>query len=548
MNHHDSGDGQPKDLFERRGVRWTLFVVIPAVIFVLVCAGIRVSEYGINHTIIVFGQKKLVADWPAALRITLMADDGGFFLPTRLTGHITRGQERHLLFDGTTKDRGYALAHNFRVPKLSPGPAELELDIRFDEKRRIVRAQVEILKKPPPEKLTVPDDSATLAEMYEVEKDGITVQALTEDRGAPTGLTSVIFIRARDEKGAPASANFELEVSGESKDTDPKREILTDRLGLSAISAKPLELALPMKVTGSHPKMKEKKKEADKKDAGIKIEQQDGYLFPKVVYGGITAALHNPVVEKDDPLRISAQQISAGGPIYIDLFFEGRWVQAMSSWFGGRTANLEIRPVRTGLGRVQITNSVFGPGGTIAVRHFYVLDKNKDLNDGIRSILSRLKASSIDREWARAVNAMPLERGTGFDRRLVGAFALSRLYAGHQPLPQLIASRQEDDTELREFKARFQRMVMLAILLVGFGVASLIVMVAVHAHRHQQRMTDMIMSESGADDDSQHQWQTDMGARTSKRRVLFQGVVLFFIIAAAFASIALLIDTLTWRQ
>ncbi len=547
MNHRGAEDEHPKDLFERRGVRWTLFVVIPAVIFVLVCAGIRVSEYGIDHTIIVFGQKELVADWPAAIRITLMADDGKFFLPTRLTGHITRGEERHLLFAGTTEDRGYALAHNFRVPKLPPGPAQLELDIRFDEKHRIVRSPVEILTKPPPERLIVPDDAAMLTKTYEVEKDGIALQALTEDRGAPTGLTSVIFIRARDEKGSPTSADFEMEVSGEPKDTDPKREIHTDRLGIAAITAKPLELALPMRVIGSHPKMKEQRKEAEG-DAGIKIEQQDGYLFPKVVYGGITATLHNPVVEKDVPLRILAKQISGGGPVYIDLFFEGRWVQAMSSWFGGRAANLEIRPVKTGLGRIQITNSVFGPGGTIAVRHFYVLEKNKDINDGLRAILARLESSPDDGKWARTVRGMPLERGTGFDRRLVGAFALSRLYAGHQPLPKLIASRQEDDAELREFKARFQRMVMLAILLVGLGVASLIVMIAVRTHRHQQHMTDMIMSEDGGEGDSEHQWQTDMGASTSKRRVLFQGVVLFFIIASAFASIALLIDTLTWQQ
>ena len=48
------------DLFDRKPVRIGLFVVIPAVIFVLVCAGIRVSQYGINHTIVVVGQQQLL--------------------------------------------------------------------------------------------------------------------------------------------------------------------------------------------------------------------------------------------------------------------------------------------------------------------------------------------------------------------------------------------------------------------------------------------------------------------------------------------------------
>ncbi len=533
-------DEQPTDLFERKSVRWVLFIVVPAVTFILVCAGIRVSQYGIDHTIIVFGQKEIVAGWPAAIRVTLMADGGGFFLPTRLTGHLVRGDERHLLFDGATENQGYALACNFRVPQLEAGPAALELNIQFDERQRIVRSPVEVMLEPPAIHFDLPDDAAINSESFDVIKDGVRLQAFTEDRGAPTGLTSVVFVRALKDDGEPVAASFELEISGTSSDGAVKQEHHTDRLGLLALPMKPRELALPIKVLGSRYEQK-----ANHEDAGV--QQQDAHLFPKVVYGGITAAVHNPILEKGEPLRISVEQISGGGPVNADIFHEGRWVQATSSWFGGRSANLDIRLQRTGIGRVQITTSALAPGRTIAVRHFYVLDQDEDLTQGLRAILTRLKSVEAERAWSERALAKPLEQGAGYSRHLAAAFALSRLYTGHQILPRLISSRREDDAELNAFKARFQRTIMVAILLLGFGVASMISMMAIHAQRRQQRITMMIMADGGDEEDTNHQWQTDIGARSSKRRVVFQGAILFLIILGAFASIALLIDTLTWR-
>ena len=155
-NRESTGDHG--DLFDRRWVRLGLFIVVPAMIFALICVGIRVSQYGIDHTIVVLGQRHLLADSHAAIRVTLIADGEGFFQPERIAGHLVRGENRYPLFDGAVHDAGYALARNFKVPQISEGPAVLELDIRFDEKRRLVRANVEVVAEPPAERLTVPSD------------------------------------------------------------------------------------------------------------------------------------------------------------------------------------------------------------------------------------------------------------------------------------------------------------------------------------------------------------------------------------------------------
>jgi hypothetical protein len=529
------------DLFDRKPVKVALFVVIPAVIFALVCAGIRVSQYGIDHTIVVVGQRQLLAGAPAALRVTLIADDQGFFLPDRITGHLVRGERRHQIYDGDAADAGHALALNFRVPRLEPGPAVLELEIRFDERRRIVRADVEIVDTPPAEQLTTPGDTDLAAEPYRLIKDGARIEALTEDRGAPTGLTSVLFLRAlRD--GKPAAIEIGLGLPAELGGEPERSDRRTDRLGIAAVPIKPFELNAPVRVWDAVPE--------DRADAGVDggspVATEAAHLYPRVVYAGLTAALHDPIVRKDESIRTTVSQISQGGPLYAEVFQDGRWVLAASGWLSGTAAEVDIDPPVTGLLRIQFTTSALAPGNTIAVRHVYVLDEGESLDDGLRAILERVERSAADRAWAEQVFTMPLERG-GFDRRIAAAFALSRLYAGHQLLPRLVSSRQEDDAELAEFKASFQRYVMLTIILVGVGVALLIAMIAIQAQRRQSRISLMIEADGDGDGDGpEPEFVTDLGARGARRRVLVQGVILCLILIGAFASIALLVDTLTW--
>ncbi len=522
-----------KDLFEQRGVRLTLIVAIPAAIFILVSAGIRVSTYGIDHTIIVLGQRELVAGWPAAMRISLLSDDERFFLPSRLTGHLVRGDQRQKLFDGPVQDSGFALARNFRVPQMVPGPAELQLEIRFDDRRRMVRADVQIVDQPPAEKLTVPSDGERDWLPGEVMRDGNRFQLFTEDRGAPTGLTSLIFIRGQSSDGSPVATEVPVLLPVTQGDKQPEKTVVrTDRSGLYAMLAKPMELSFPITVLGT-----------DRPG-----EDGQATLRPKVVYAGIVASIHNPLVRYGERLRIAARQISNGGPLYADIFYKGRWVYAQSAWFSGKGANLEIDPPMTGIGRVQLTTSAFMPGPTVAVRHFFSLDKNEDVSDGLRLILDELSSSSeTDRKWAEALLSMEQEREGSFDRMQAAAFALSRLYQGHQKVPTLISSRRDDDKELGAFKRRFQRLIMLAIIALGFGVALLIVLIALQSRRRQQRLARMILEEDvGNKADSEHPDTETEVPGEARQSALFQGMVIFFIILGAFIAIAVFVDTMTW--
>jgi hypothetical protein len=524
-----------KDLFEHRGVRLTLIVAIPAAIFILVSAGIRVSTYGIDHTVIVLGQRELVSGWPAAMRISLLSDDERFFLPSRLTGHLVRGDRRQKLFGGPVQDSGYALARNFRVPEMGPGPAELELEIHFDDRRRIVRAEVQIVDRPPKEKLTVPSDSEEDWLPGEVVRDGNRFQLFTEDRGAPTGLASLLFIRGQSSDGSPVATEVPVLLPVTQGDKQPEKTVVrTDRSGIFAMLVKPMELAFPITVLG------------------VRRPGEDGraILRPRVVYAGIVALVHNPLVRDGERLRIAARQISSGGPVYADVFVEGRWVHAQSAWFGGKGAHLEIDPPVTGMGRVQLTTSAFMPGPAVAVRHFYSLDDKEDMSDGLRKILNELSLSSeSDRKWAEALLRMEHNREGSFDRIQAAAFALARLYKGHHKVPTLISSRRDDDKELGAFKTRFQRLIMLAIIALGFGVALLIVLMALQARRRDQRMARMILAEDESGKADSEYTDTAVGTPAEARcNALFQGVVLFLIILGAFIAIAVLVDTMTWMH
>lgn len=543
MDHTDEINHSGRDLFDRKPVRVGLFVVIPGIIFVLVCIGIRVSQLGIDHTIVVIGQDEIVAGSPAAVRITLIADGSGFFMPDSVDAHLVRGQQRHLLFSGSVNEEGYALGRNFTVPDIDPGPAVMELDIRFDERRRIVRCDVDVVKAPPEFTVIRPEDATPGEVPLLMDGDGNLIQALTEDRGAPTGLTSVLFVRSQDRNGEPATISMKVGLPGKTGSADPIVEKLeTDRLGLAALAIKPADLDFPLRVYGAS------RHAARDPDGGIvdggPEDEEPAYLFPRVIYSGIAPSVHNPIATHGEPFRVTVRQISMGGPMYVDLFKDGRWIDATSSWVtGDGKAELKIHPPTTGLMRMQITNSALGAGRTIAVRHVYALADGQDVSDGIRDILGRLRGR-VDGRWADAVRARRLEGGAGFDRRLLSAFVLSRLYSGHQEVQRLVSSRREDDAELGDYKSTVQRGVMLVIILLGFAVAFLIGTVAAGAHRRRSRMEALIMNE--ADLDPSQDCDADTGAGVSRRRMILQGAILFVIIVGAFTAIALLVDTMTW--
>jgi len=548
MTDHDDIHRRSRDLFDRRSVRATLFLIIPAAIFVLVCVGIRVSQLGIDHTIVVIGQDRLVAGSPAAVRITLIADSSGYFLPDRVDAELVRGGSRHRLFGGAIDEDGYALARNFEVPDVPPGPAEVELDIGFDERRRVVRCRVEVVGEPPPERLLVLDDARPGETPVRVDRGGDLVQALTEDRGAPTGLTSVLFFRVQGRDGAPRSVPLEIAPPATGDEPAAMEKIVTDRLGLSAWAVRPADLDYPVLVAGARPTAVPGAAAGAGPDGGAEGEEDPGFLYPRVVYSGLSVSVHNPIVQRGEPLRMTVHQITRGGPVYVDLFREGRWVFATSAWADADgKAEFRINPPCEGLLRAQITNSALVPGRTIGVRHVLALGDGQDLNDGLRAVLGRLRGP-VDGPWARAVSAMDLEGGARFDRGLAAAFALSRLYEGHQEVGRLVSSRKEDDAELRVFRARVQRGVMLVILLLGVAVALLIGTVAAAAFRRRQRMESEIMSEATGTDETGGAPEDDAEARWSRRRMIVQGSILFFILVGAFAAIALLVDTMTWGR
>jgi hypothetical protein len=540
-------DIKPKpDLFERKSVRWTLFGLIPALVFVLVCAGIRVSQYGIDHTILVFGDDVLVSGRPAAIRLSLMADDGRFFLPEELTGFLKKGDERYLLFGGPVSDRGQALGRDFKVPKIPSGKYELELDFHFDKRQRKVRTPVNIVGKAPPESLAVPSDTKIETPLATVIKGETEVQALPEDRGTPTGIESVVFVRTVSDQGTPFSTDLEMRLPGLEA---PLKE-QTDTLGLLAMTVKPMELSIPIRVSGARkrdeaPKTSKPDASAKDVDAGDD-EDKDAYLHPHVVYSGISATLNNPVAAAGDPVSLTVEQVSNGGPLYVDLFHEGRLVSASSGWLSGQRAAIDVKPTLPGLYRLQLSTTPFSPDKALAVRHFYVLDDGEDFVAGLREVLARLTESERDGAWARAVLEMPLERAQGFKPALAAAFALSRLYNGHRAPARLVSSRLKDDQELNEFKEGFQRMVMVAIIALGLGVSLLVALFAYTAFQRQQRISQMILSEP-EDSEESDEWSPP-AIRGGAWRMAVQGAILLFIVLGAFVAIALLVDTLTWRS
>ncbi len=531
----------PPDFFSRRVVRWTLFIAFPLAIFILVSAAIRISQLGIDHSIFVYGQKRVVAGWPAALRVTLVDDPTGqYVLPSSLRGYLVQNGERQLIFDGPGPADSVALTRNYKVPALNPGPAELELDVRFDNRRRTVRAAVEIVAAPAEEGLTIPSDTNPKKKPSTVVLEENRAQVFTEDRGAPTGLGSVFFFRTSDPSGHPVALERGIAFSG-LRQGDLPQKITTDRLGLAGVQLMPIDMRLGFTLKGARPVSSLTADETGRADS----QQADSPLHPPVIHSGISAVVQNPIARADEPVRLTINQVANGGPLYADLFHQGQWIQSTSAWLSSDRASLTIDPPLAGISRVQLTTSAFASARSVAVRHFYKLAKNETVTSGLRTLLRRLTRSSADQSWAQAALALPLDTGEGFDHRLAAAFALSRLYAGHCEIPQLVYSRNEDDAELGAYKSRFQRMIMIAILSLGLGIAILVTFLGVTTHRRQARVSMMIMADA-PELDTLDTPDNERRARTARWTVTIYGIVVFFALACAFISIAILVDSMTW--
>ena len=537
------------ELFDRKWVRVTLYFLVPALVFVLVSAGIRVSQYGIDHTVLVFGDRAIRSGAPSAMRISLMADDGRFFTPEKLAVSLECGGKSTRLFDDVLTDGGMVPGLELEVPKLAAGKCDMVLDIHFDEKRRVIRTPVTVRDGAVAETLDIPEDAAGNGAQDPLKIDDNAIAIFSEDRGVPTGIESTLFLRATASDGAPAELSVSLIKEAEGG-TAVEGE--TDKLGLFAFTAAPAALDTRLRVVGAkRPRPSAPPDTAPKDTAPADTDDEieiatPAVLSPPIVYTGISASVTEPIVSLGTPVKVIVEQVSDGGAVYADLYLDGSLAHAVSGMLKGARAGLVIKPKLPGLYRLQLYTSPMGAGNSTAVRHFYVMDSGETPTAALRTLLAEAEKRDPSDAWTRAVLALPLEQG-GFDVQKAAAFVLSRLYRGHRHPETLVSSRKDDDAELKAFKATFQRMIMIAVIALGLGVSCFIALFAFSAHRRQQEMTRMILEEDDAEDNEEFRPEAP-SKRGRGGRVLLQGSILFLILLSAFMAVAVLIDTLTWMQ
>ncbi len=567
------------DLFEKRWVAILLFLLIPGAIFTLICAGIRVSQYGIDHTIVVLCQKQLVPGQSGVMRITLIDDDAGFFLPERVSAKLIRDGRRFPLFDGEVLSAGYAVARNFKVPRMPPGNATLEIHVYFDNRQRVIRKPVELVSSYPLSRLTYPSDVRPDAPISHARANNAVVRLFPEGRGAPAGLPSLLFVQTTDDGDTPLSAPYRLQLPVFKKGESPRVVTgTTDTFGLDAFVVSPTDLQFPILVsdavnddgTGENAAaMSDTDMAADRQQSPVNSEDNtdsDGtdspeqtptvhpaVLMPTVVYSGMKLDFREPIVGKGEKIELKVQGISGGEPLYLDVYQGNRWVYSTTGWLGdeGR-ASFVFKPPATGILRIQVTASPIQYSRNVVVRHIYA--RSDDENDAeIIEHIAAVQKRPLLRKWLFKAAARVKSTPSESPGPMLAAFALSTLYQGHAEASTLVSSRKDDDAELIAFKKSFQTGLMIAILLLGGAVSALIAVIAWQSARRQKLLTRMILEEDDEigelpDDGALVQRTTARWAHTRRFASGVQVVTLFLVILAAFTAIALLVMTMSWYQ
>lgn len=568
------------DLFEKRWVKTLLFLLIPGAIFMLICAGIRVSQYGIDHTIVVLCQKQLVPGESGVMRITLIDDDAGFFLPERVSAKLIRDGRRFPLFDGEVLSAGYAVARNFKVPRLAPGNATLEIHVYFDNRQRVIRKSVKLVSSYPHSRLTYPSDVRPDAPISRARVNNTIIRLFPEGRGAPAGLPSLLFVQTTDVGDAPLSAPYRLQLPVFKKGESPRVVTgTTDAFGLDAFMVAPTDLQFPIQVsdavtankgigeraaatsyteTAAEPQQSpDTSEDSADSDSTATPEQMPAVhptvLMPTVVYSGMKLDFREPIVRKGEKIELKVQGISRGEPLYLDVYQGNRWVYSTTGWLGddGR-ASFVFDPPATGILRIQVTASPIQYSRNVVVRHIYARSDNENDAEIIEKIAA-VQNRPLLRTWLHKAAARVQSTPSESPGPMLAAFALSTLYQGHAEASTLVSSRKDDDAELISFKKSFQTGLMIAILLLGGAVSVLIAVIAWQSGRRQKLLTRMILEEDDEigelpEDGVLVQRATTPWSHTRRFASGVQVVTLFLVILAAFTAIALLVMTMSWNQ
>ncbi|MCP4679021.1 MAG: hypothetical protein GY854_26725 [Deltaproteobacteria bacterium] len=472
--------------FDYRGVQLTLLIVVPAVAAVLLGAGLRVASYWNDEMLIVHGQRQLVAGWPSAMRFTLMNNDSvdiDLIKPARITGHLVRGEHRTLLFDGPVAHKHDSVPRNFKVPSMTPGPAQIELAVELEGKRRHFRMDVEILSQPPPEATAIAGDAFARTEGYKVALGESEIALFTEDRAAPLGLESTVFLRVTDDLSDPREIGLAVELPDSTGMANTRRICRTDSLGLIALPIRPIGIRPPLTALGAI----YVNADFEPLSSGTTEEITDASLYPEVMQSGISVAIAEPIVRAGEPLRLTISSMANRGPIHIDLFHRGRLAQAFTTIIDGTETDIELKSTVSGLIRVRLTDNALVAESDVASRNIYVLKDGEDVDQGLARVLHMLADSGRDTQWARVALALVEERETGIDRQRAAAFSLSQIDAGRHGPDVLLHSRKEEREKHAALTAWFQGASLTALLLLVLGIALQVGTMAMGGYRRRQR-------------------------------------------------------------
>ncbi|MBN2802020.1 MAG: hypothetical protein JXR91_02880 [Deltaproteobacteria bacterium] len=525
------------DLFDKKWVKRVLFILMPMAVFFLVSAGITVSKLGIKHTIVVYAQNFIVPDAYSTMRISLIDDANGFFLPSRVKAVVVDDKGKHYkLFDHKVASGADSLSINYKSPSIKCGDAQLLLSIFFDGQNRILRKKIKVLEKAEKESLIQPPDIKYTKFYSSVSVKDVEYQIFTEDRGAPAGLPTLFFLRTLSGEETPVSTSYKIKLpTFSAKISNKLIEGKTDRYGIDLFSVKPLDLHFPVEIIN----IAASDTDNDTADSAIDsypVKHEPAYIYPHVVYSGIKADLSSPIIRYNDPVKLRISRISGAGPVYLNFFKEGVWIYSMAVFGDASNTTASVPLKSSGIIRVQVSDSPLGATTNVAVRHFYKSEKDQSLNSSFNYLISKMNAE--DHAWKEFVlkNIPEDER----EINILSSFALSSYYNGYNSLERLISSRQDEDRELNKFKHKFQTVMMISISLLGLMVIGMILLAAGNALKRQKQITLLI-----EEDDNLYSTVKPESSKFQFEHGI-QLVILFSIVISAFMAIALLVMTISW--
>lgn len=503
----------------------------------LMAGGLIISQLDAREGLHVFGGATWRPGQPTVLRVGLKdLRSGRFSTAPPLTAHLLDAEGQPLAEPQLISDyAGPFVSGPVTLPRDLRGPFTLRLT--GEGEHGPLSAEARLTAAPAP--LTWPLPLPKAAPEPKTDEGPLRLDIYPADQVLPGDLPTTLVARIIDEDKAPVDTTLAVTLKRpEGSRVAIPSSLQTDRSGLAWLAAWPARPQLEFELAVEHPPLPPGAQGPPHRSAATRTLVDTPTQF--------TASFGDPIRRPGAALAVTARSLHRQGPIFADLYVEGRWIRSSGGQLEDGQAQIpltlpEALPQDPALAWIQVYNTLYQPGRARGGR--WLLITARPLDEAARALAERLKAAGVEAAYVDHLLKLEGFPDAGDEAQRVTRFLLGRL-ARPEGDPTLIAdSARSAQLQVQLLKERWMSRMIVALVISGLIVFMAVAFILWRNGLQVQAGFASVQAEGGEDDEDLDDSLLYSGTR---RRIVWGAIYMFGVLAVFIAALVQLLTTIRW--